>query len=1110
MPTVQQQREKLIGLLKQLFQLDQPELDFGFYRIMHAKAKEVTRFLEEDLLKAMADAFGEFSGQQVEDRLESARQRVAEQLGSTALLEDGTLADLFKETPAGKEYASALESARAAVDTTTAEREVYDHLYRFFERYYEGGDFISKRYLTRETSSRAAPYAVPYNGEEVKLHWANSDQYYIKTAEYFTNFTFKLRPENAENPLPVTFKIVDATEGEHGNVKASNGQKRYFILHSEDPVGIENGELVVRFEYRPDPEKTGQDKVWQGKRNEEAEKAVLDALEDVEEAREYFEALRQPAPTNTQRDRTLLGKYVAKYSDINTMDYFIHKNLGGFLRRELDYYIKNEVMRLDDIESADAPRVEQYLNKIKVLRRIAGKLIDFLAQLEDFQKKLWLKKKFVVDTQYCITLSQVPEELYPEIIANDAQREEWVRLFAIDDIEADLNQPGYSVPLKPEFLKAHQTLMVDTQHFSAGFRGRLMEALGDIDDKTDGVAFHSENFQALAFAQARYKSEADFVYIDPPYNTDATPILYKNDYKESSWLSLLQNRLLAAMQLQSAESALCVAIDDAELDRLSLLLRTVYAGEDLFRVVVNHYPGSGTGRSNVTRTHEYALFVVPSGLDLLRGEAVEAGERERNFRRSGTGENNYRIGRPNSFYAVIVDPSTRDIVGVEEPPIGEDYPREQTAEGYVRIYPIGEDGSERVWSLSYEGAIDAINSALLRCTDNMVINRLYNDDERRNLLPSLWIDKRFSAVSHGTNLLKDLFGTNDSFSYPKSLHTVDFALEAATYAKRTGTVIDYFAGSGTTGHAVIHRNRTDGGRRRFVLVEMGSYFDTVLVPRLKKIVFSPEWRDAKPKRMATPQEAQRSPRIMKVIRLESYEDTLNNLEFKDNEARLQLLEQNDGLREDHTLHYMLDVETKGSQSLLNIDAFADPTAYKLKVKKPGSDEYDVRSVDLLETFNYLIGLRVEHISAPQVFSAAFTREPDPELPEDQRTRLVVDGWREKIVGSDLHIVSKGTFIESPDGPWWFRKVEGWTTDGNGGREKVLIVWRKLTGDIEQDNLMLDCWFKRQRISTQDFEYDTIYVNGSNNLPNLKREQDNWKVRLIEEDFFRLMWDVEDV
>ena len=116
-----------------------------------------------------------------------------------------------------------------------------------------------------------------------------------------------------------------------------------------------------------------------------------------------------------QADYSRLEAHLKRYVARNTFDYFIHKDLGTFLRRELDFYIKNEVMHLDDVENESAPRVEQYLSKIKVIRRIAGKIIDFLTQLEDFQKKLWLKKKFVVETQYCITLDRIPEEFYAEI-----------------------------------------------------------------------------------------------------------------------------------------------------------------------------------------------------------------------------------------------------------------------------------------------------------------------------------------------------------------------------------------------------------------------------------------------------------------------------------------------------------------------------------------------------------------------------------------------------------------------------------------------------------------------------------------------------------------------
>ena len=235
------------------------------------------------------------------------------------------------------------------------------------------------------------------------------------------------------------------------------------------------------------------------------------------------------------------------------------------------------------------------------------------------------------------------------------------------------------------------------------------------------------------------------------------------------------------------------------------------------------------------------------------------------------------------------------------------------------------------------------------------------------------------------------------------------------------------------------------------------------------------------------EEAERSHRILKVIRLESYEDALNNLETRrtDHAADLAGCSRSPrcrGLKEQYLLRYMLDVETRGSQSLLNVQAFTDPTAYRLKVKRPGSDESREVNVDLLETFNWLIGLTVQHIAAPQTFTAEFERD------SEKRLRL------------------KGRLKQDAAGPWWFRTVTGTTPDGR----KTLVIWRKLTGEPEQDNLVLDEWFTRQGYSTKDYEFDLIYVNGDNNLENLKAPDDTWKVRLIEEDFHRLMFDTEGV
>lgn len=227
--------------------------------------------------------------------------------------------------------------------------------------------------------------------------------------------------------------------------------------------------------------------------------------------------------------------------------------------------------------------------------------------------------------------------------------------------------------------------------------------------------------------------------------------------------------------------------------------------------------------------------------------------------------------------------------------------------------------------------------------------------------------------------------------------------------------------------------------------------------------------------------------MFKTVQIESYEDSLNNLETRRTGMQQRTLGEpkaqgTDALREQYVLRYMLDVETRGSQSLLNVQAFTDPTAYKLKVKRPGSDESRETNVDVQETFNWLIGLTVRHMAAPQTFSAAFERDTEGRL------RL------------------KGRLKEDPSGPYWFRAIEGVLAGGG----KVLIVWRKTTAHPEQDNLVLDEFFKTRKQSTKDREFDVIYVNGGNNLENLRAPDQTWKVRLIEEDFHRLMFATEAV
>src|SRR5438270_6297674 len=420
--------DKFKALLQELFMFDQADLDFGIYRIMNVKRDEINRFLENDLLPQAQHALEALDA--------GERARVEAEL---AKAEDAVRA--LKVAPEDSEVVKELrDRLKKTMDVTAVGNEVFSHLYNFFSGYYDSGDFISKRRY------KPGVYAIPYEGEEVKLHWANSDQYYIKSSEHFRDYAFRLGDGRR-----VHFKIVSA-DTELNNNKPTNGQERKFFLASTEPIAVVDGELVIRFEYKSENGQGNGETEEQEEKAEQAKpvKKVNGAERNAEIARRILSdpvsmswaaALSEPSKNP---ERTLLDRHLNEYTARTKFDYFIHKDLSGFLRRELDFFIKNEIVHLDEIDTATAPSVEQYLAKVKALRHVGHKIIDFLAQIEDFQKQLWLKKKFVIETNYCITLDRIPKNLYSEIAANDAQRQEWVQLFAIDRIQGNLTTAGYS------------------------------------------------------------------------------------------------------------------------------------------------------------------------------------------------------------------------------------------------------------------------------------------------------------------------------------------------------------------------------------------------------------------------------------------------------------------------------------------------------------------------------------------------------------------------------------------------------------------------------------------------------------------------------------------
>ncbi len=895
---------RLQELLRELFQFDNKDLDFGIYRIMNHKRDAVEEFIQNGLAGAVDDALkgGAVARQEARAKeLRQATEQVKETFGEYAIDPKGELNESFRETPLGKDYLEARSGAGEAVDLEELKATIFNHVYTFFGRYYDNGDFLSKRRY-----SRRQKYAIPYNGEEVYLHWANADQYYIKTGEHFTDYRYK-----APDGVTVHFELTNA-DTEQNNVKG-------------EPV-------------------------------------------------------------------SLLEHHLRRYTRRNTSDFFVHKDLEGFLKGELDFYLKNEVLDVDDLDAWGPDRSESWFEVMRAVKGVGRSIIAFLAQIEDFQKRLFEKKKLVVNAGYCLTLDRVPEELYEEVAACDAQREEWVRLFTIDEIEENITTPGYTKPLTVDFLKANPHLVLDTKHFGEDFKDRLLAGIEDLDAQLDGLLVESENFQALNLLQERYREQVKCIYIDPPYNTGGDGFLYKDSYQHSSWMTMMEGRVRASREVLSDNGVIFASIDEHELHNLRILFGSLFEEENFVGDFVwQSKKGGGGDVGTVVTDHEYIPCFRktndPYALSKLPVEAEqldltdEKGKYRRGRELNKWGAGSRREDRPTMYFPI-------------PGPDGED------------VYPFRNDGAEGRWRWGKKRMLEIVKHGdvdfVKRSNGTYIAYEKIRSADPRLKPYRTWLTD-VKTTADGSKTVREIFG-GKAYDFPKPVELLKHLISIGINDNEQ-LVFDFFAGSGTTGHAVIDLNREDGGDRRYVLVEMGEYFDTVLKPRILKVIYSKDWKDGKPVSREGTSHA------LKYLKLESYEDTLDNIAFTHEKQGQDALEL---YGDDYRLRYMLDFETRGSASLLNVEKLTAPFRYELRLQNGG--ETRETSVDLPETFAYLLGLRVRTRKAHHDGDRRYLvyRGATPERGEVAVIWRDTEGWAEEDYKRDERFVREEELTDGAD------------------------------------------------------------------------------------------------
>ena len=339
------------------------------------------------------------------------------------------------------------------------------------------------------------------------------------------------------------------------------------------------------------------------------------------------------------------------------------------------------------------------------------------------------------------------------------------------------------------------------------------------------------NLVALHTLKIQFRGRVKLIYIDPPYNPDSSSntFTYNNNFKNSSWLTFMKNRLEVAKELLTKDGALIVAIDENEQAYLTVLLMEEFAEYEIHCITIVHNP-RGVQGTNFSYTHEYALFVIPQGKKVIGDRKIPPEEVTwSNFRNWG-GESK-RENAKNCFYPIIVE--DREIVGFGDVLDSDEHPFAQTVpHGKTDfVFPIDPNMIERKWRYARQ-SVDEIRH-LLRAKKTKTGYQIEIGKDF-GVYRTVWEDSRYDANIYGTQIVKSLVPDCD-FAFPKSLWNVYDCLYSVVADDKDAIVLDFFGGSGTTAHAVLELNK-DGGNRKFIICEQMQYVETVTRERIKKVI----------------------------------------------------------------------------------------------------------------------------------------------------------------------------------------------------------------------------------------------------------------------------------
>ncbi|WAM36914.1 site-specific DNA-methyltransferase [Caldicellulosiruptor acetigenus] len=750
--------------------------------------------------------------------------------------------------------------------TDSFKEEFFDKLYSFFEKYFSESGSV---YFVKTANWQRVYEQIYTDNKDVVLFWKTHMLYYVKSDILFRSMN------------------VEVTDDETGI-----SYNFYFdVGNLENKKNNERKELVFNFR----------------EVKEEGEKKVY--VFDVTYSERGTKTKIDDIVKKTKIPEEILEKAFRTFKRQSEVDFFINKNAKKFLEEQLDMYLHQ--ILLAEENKFDQKRLDQ----LKTIHKYAKKIIAFISQFEDELVRVWNKPKFVLNSNYVITLDKLSDEIINRIANHpnlNEQIKEWIELGIVEE--------GFDFNKRDK--EKHKYLPIDTKYFK-DLELDILNLFDNLDEALDGRLIHSENYQALNTLLPKYKEKVQTIYIDPPFNLDSSDqFMYRTNYKDASWATLLENRIRLAREWLKDSGSIFVRCDYNGNWIVRCLLDDIF-GQENFRneLIVNRINKQDPKAKKFnTATDTVYLFSKTDNFyfkPIFKKLKKAKSERWHSMDSQGQGKPLYIFG------CLLNPPEGRHWTYGQESIIN------MEKEGKIRIKCrlCGYIHTAGRWS----GCPNCGNET------NVVVEYLLSPTEEKQ------IDSNWTDIPG--------YSSNWGFSTENSEILLKRVIESTSC--ENDLVMDFFLGSGTT-TAVAHKLK-----RKWIGIEMGEHFYTVILPRMKKVLAYDKSGISKEKDVEEKYNSVTAGGFFKYYELEQYEDVLRNMKYKDN-----------------TPADILDTKKAFEQYIF----FADEKfAYVLEVN---GDKLEIDfdklypNIDFAETISNLLGLPIKKITKTSVILQDGDREKE--------------------------------------------------------------------------------------------------------------------------------------